>query len=137
MFGRHTSRPDRARRRDHAGSTLIEVLAAVVLMGSAVIVLVTGMGTVATSTSQNRQTTTASVVARDYAEALVLAVSQTGAWCASSYPVSYTPPAGYTVSTVLGACPTDPPTPQFQTVTISVGTVNGSTEQLRIVVRAS
>ena len=136
MIGRVVSR-HRGAGRGAAGSTLIEVLAALVLMGTSVIVLVTGMGTIATSTSQNRQSTTASVVARDYAEALVLAVAQTGAWCSPSYTVGYTPPAGYTVGAALGACPTDSATPQFQTATISVGTLNGSTEQLKMVVRSS
>jgi Tfp pilus assembly protein PilV len=119
-----------------AGSTLIEVLVAAVIMSSAVIVLVTGMGTLFASSMQNRQSTTAGVVARDYAEALDLAVAQTGAWCSSSYSVASTLPAGYAVSATYGPCPAnDATTPQFQTVTISASAPNGSTELLRTVVR--
>jgi Tfp pilus assembly protein PilV len=119
-----------------AGSTLIEVLVAAVIMSSAVIVLVTGMGTLFASSMQNRQSTTAGVVARDYAEALDLAVAQPGAWCSSSYTVSLTPPSGYAVNATYGACPAnDATTPQFQTVTISASAPNGSTERLRTVVR--
>ena len=119
-----------------AGSTLIEVLVAAVIMSSAVMVLVTGMSTLFSSSAQNRQATTAGVVARDYAEALDLAVAQTGAWCSSTYTVALTPPAGYTVSASYGACPTNnATTPQFQTVTISASAPNGSTELLRMVVR--
>lgn len=119
-----------------AGSTLIEVLVAAVIMSSAVMVLVTGMSTLFSSSAQNRQSTTAGVVARDYAEALDLAVAQTGAWCSSTYTVLLTPPAGYTVSASYGACPTNnATTPQFQTVTISASAPNGSTELLRMVVR--
>jgi type II secretory pathway pseudopilin PulG len=122
--------------KGEGGSTLIEVLVASVIMGSSVIMLVAGMSTLFSSSILNRQATTAGVVARDYAEALVLAVAQTGAWCSASYPVVFTPPSGYTVSATYGACPTnDATTPQFQTVTISAVPPTGMTEQLRMVVR--
>lgn len=128
----HRATPDRA----DAGSTLIEVLVASVIMGSAVVVLVTGMSTLFSSSILNRQATTAGLVARDYAEAVVLAVAQTGAWCSTSYPVVFTPPSGYTASATYGACPTNnATTPQFQTVTITTAPPNGLTEQLSIVVR--
>ena len=74
-------------------------------MGTAVIALVTGMGTLLNSSSQNRQATTSAIVARDYAEALDVAVAQPGAWCSSSYTVSYTPPSGYSVTPTAGAVP--------------------------------
>jgi Tfp pilus assembly protein PilV len=121
-----------------AGSTLIEVLVASVIMASAVIVLVSGMSALYSSSIQNRQATTASVVARDYAEALVLAVAQTGAWCSTSYAIAFTPPSGYTATATYGACPTNnTTTPQFQTVTISAVPPTGLTETLRMVVRQS
>ena len=105
-------------------------------MGTAVIALVTGMATLLNSSSQSRDATTASIVARDYAEALDVAVAQTGAWCSSSYTVSYTPPTGYTVTPAVGACPANnATTPQFQTVAITVTTPSGATEHLTVVER--
>ena len=105
-------------------------------MGTAVIALVTGMGTLLNSSSQNRQATTSAIVARDYAEALDVAVAQSGSWCSTSYTVSYTPPAGYTVTPTAAACPVNnATTPQFQVVTISVASPSGATESLRVVVR--
>jgi Tfp pilus assembly protein PilV len=125
-----------SRERDERGSTLIEVLVASVITSSAVIVLVTGMGTLFASSIQNRESTTAGVVARSYAEALVVAVTQTGAWCSPTYTVGFTAPAGYTVGAVYGACPaTTATTPQFQTATITSTTPQGATETLRMVVR--
>ncbi len=127
---------------DEDGSTLIEVLVASVIMASTVIMLVTGMGVLFTSSIQNRQLTTTSVVARDYAEALDLAVAQasaqSGPWCSTSYTVPWTPPTGFTVTPSFGACPaTDAATPQFQTVTISASAPSGAVELLRMVVRQS
>jgi prepilin-type N-terminal cleavage/methylation domain-containing protein len=123
-------------RRD-AGFSLIELLIATAIMGISVIAIVYGMGTLFNSSSQNREATTAAIVARDYAEALDVAVAQTGAWCASSYTVSYTPPTGYTVTPAFGACPANnTTTPQFQTVTISVATPLGATEKLTTVERS-
>ena len=118
------------------GSTLIEVLVASVIMGSAVIVLVTGLGTLFASSIQNRESTTAGVVARSYAESLVVAVTESGAWCSPTYTVAYTPPAGYSVAPVYGACPANnATTPQFQIATITATTPKGATETLRMVVR--
>jgi prepilin-type N-terminal cleavage/methylation domain-containing protein len=118
-----------------AGFSLIELLIATAIMGSAVITLVTGMATVLNSSSQNRQATTAAIVARDYAEALEVAVAQPGAWCSSSYTVSYSPPSGYTVTPTAGTCPNNA-TPQFQTVGIVVTGPAGATESLTVAVRA-
>ncbi len=131
-------RPRRQRRaaRPEAGSTLVEVLAAIVLMSTAIVVLATGMTALLVSSNQTRQATTAGVVARDYAEALVVAVSQPGAWCSTSYPVSYTPPTGYSVTATFGACPaTSPTTPQFQTADVAATPAGGRTEHLHVVLR--
>src|SRR5205823_10740748 len=86
------------REPDDSGFSLIELLVATAIMGYAVIALVTGMGTLINSSSQNREATTAAIVARSYAEGLEVPVAQAGAWCSSSYTVSYTPPSGYTVT---------------------------------------
>jgi prepilin-type N-terminal cleavage/methylation domain-containing protein len=119
-----------------AGFSLIELLIATAIMGTAVIALVTGMGTLLNSSSQNRQATTSAIVARSYAEALDVAVAQSGAWCSSSYTVSYTPPTGYSVTPTVAACPTNnSTTPQFQKVTILVTSPSTATESLTVVVR--
>ena len=128
--------------RGESGSTLVEILIAVVLMGSAIIVLVTGMSTLFSSSIQNRQATTAGLVARSYAESIVLTVAAqpaTGAWCSTApYAVDYTPPAGYTVTTATATCPTNnATTPQLQPLVITATTPGGRTELLRIVVRKS
>src|SRR5689334_895187 len=136
-MNRRAPRRQGRKSRDGHGSTLIEVLIASVIMGSAVIVLVTGLGTLFASSIQNRESTTAGVIARSYAEALVVAANQAGAWCSPTYTVDYTVPAGYAVSAAPDPCPATSPanTPQFQTVTITATTPKGSTETLRMVVR--
>src|SRR4051794_18736047 len=94
---------------EEAGSTLVEILVAVGLMGSAIIVMVSGMSTLFASSIQNRQATTAGVVARDYGESLISTVAQlstTDAWCSTTgYAVTYTAPTGYSVSASASTCP--------------------------------
>lgn len=125
-----------------AGSTLVEVLIALVIAAGAVFVLVGGMASLFTNSIQNRQSTTAGVVARDYAEALEVVVAQSsaaatdGAWCSSTYTVPFSAPAGYAVSAAYGTCPeVSATTAQFQTVAITVTAPNLAAEQLHIVVR--
>jgi type II secretory pathway pseudopilin PulG len=120
---------------------LIEVLVAFVISAGAIFVLVGGMTALFASSTQNRQTTTAGVVARDYAEALEVVVAQasaaavSGAWCSASYTVPYTPPSGYTV-TGVGTCPANTATtPQFEPFVITAKAPNLAPEQLRVVVR--
>jgi type II secretory pathway pseudopilin PulG len=122
------------RARDERGSTLVELLAATAIMGTAVVAMLVGITAISTSTAQNRQSTTAGIVARDYAEALDVAVSN--AWCAASYTVSYTPPTGYTASvTSIDTCPAASAA-QFQKVTITATyTATGKSETLKTVVR--
>ena len=124
------------RPKPESGFSLIEVLIATVIMGSAIIALVFGMGTLIDSSSQNRQSTTAAIVARDYAEALQVAVAQPNVWCSTSYTVSYTAPSGYSVTPTVGACPANnATTPQFQTVGIAVAGPSSTAENLTVVVR--
>jgi len=135
---RCTAAPFR-RARGERGSTLIEVLAATAIMGIAVVTLLVGTTATATSSGGNRQSTTAGIVARDYAQAIDLAVSaQSGtSWCLTSstaYGVSYTAPTGYTVAAVYGSCPISTAA-QFQTVTITATAPNGFTETLKMAVR--
>jgi type II secretory pathway pseudopilin PulG len=127
---------DVRRARGEAGSTLVELLVAIAIMGVAVVTVVMAMSATFTTSAVNRQATNAAIVARDYAEAVELAAAGTNAWCSSSYTTSYTPPSGYTVTPAFGACPANTSTtPQFQTVTITVTSPSGATETLRTVVR--
>lgn len=137
MAGRSGPDDERGRRAgSDDGFSLIEVLIATAIMGIAIIALVYSMGTLFNSSAQNRQSTTAAIVARSYAEALDVAVAQTGAWCSSSYSVAYTPPSGYTVTPTVGACPANnSTTPQFQTVAVAVAAPSGSTENLTVAER--
>jgi type II secretory pathway pseudopilin PulG len=124
------------RARSERGSTLIELLAATAIMGIAVVTILAGASATFTTSDSNRQSTTAGIVTRDYAEALDVAVSQAGAWCAGTYSVSayYTPPTGYSATATYGACPAASAA-QYQTVVITATAPNGATEVLRTVVR--
>lgn len=108
-------------------------------MGTAVVTILVGSSATFTSSGANRQSTTAGIVARNYAEALDAVIAQ-GAWCSTSYSVpaaSYAPPASaglYPVAvTYIDTCPVSGP--QFQKVTITVTQPNGSTEVFKTVVR--
>ena len=128
--------------RGNRGSTLIELLIATSIMGTAVIALLTGTTTLFGTSTINRQAATAGIVARDYAEALSAATSQTASWCSTTpagnpYSVSFTPPSGYSVAAVYNACPTNnASTPQVQTVTITATAPSGATEVVKTIVRA-
>jgi type II secretory pathway pseudopilin PulG len=138
------SRPDSSRATTadaprhslgESGSTLVELLAATAIMAIAVVTLLLAMSTLFISSGQNRQSTTTGIVTRDYSEALDLAVTANN-WCASTYPVSYTPPSGYAAAATYGTCPaSNTTTPQFQTVTITATAPNGATETLHTVIR--
>ena len=104
-------------------------------MGTAVVAILVGSSATFTSSGANRQSTTAGIVARNYAEALDVVVAQ-GAWCSVSYsvpPAVYAPPAGYTPSATFSACPATGP--QYQTATITVTQPNGASEVFNTVVR--
>ena len=132
MAPKRSSQRRRVRVGGERGSTLVELLIASAIMGTAVVAILTGASATFTSSGANRQSTTAGIVARDYAEALDLVVAQ-GGWCSTSYTAVYTPPAGYTPSASFGACPTTGP--QYQTVTITVTQPNGSSEVFKTAVR--
>ena len=123
-----------------AGFTLVELLVAVVILGTVVITLVSAIATNVTVADTHRKQATADAVVRDYAEALKLVASQSNGpnWCSSSYAVpagSFSVPPGYSVSVSPGNCPS-PAAPQFQTATITVSSDDSrDTETLAIVVR--
>lgn len=88
-------------RPDDAGFSLVELLVAIVILGTVVVALLVAVGTSITSSTQHRRQANLDVVARDYAEALRLVVnarSGTG-WCrTSAYTVAVPTLAGVSVS---------------------------------------
>jgi type II secretory pathway pseudopilin PulG len=129
------------RARSERGSTLLELLIATAIMGTAVVAILVGSSVTFTSSSASRQSTTAGIVARSYAEDLAIAIPSGGGWCsqgptAYAVPLTFAMPTGYSVVNVPGSCPAaNPTTPQYQTVTIAVTAPNGSSEKLIDVVR--
>ncbi len=120
------------------GSTLVEVLVVVIIVGLLVVAIMKALGTTESGSRIHRSAATTDVVIRDYAESLKIAVTQAGAWCkATPYTVTYVPASGFSVSQVVGACPANnATTPQFQTVTLTAtSTSSADTETLRVVVR--
>jgi Tfp pilus assembly protein PilE len=120
------------------GSTLVEVLVVVIIVGCLVVAIMSALGTTESGSRIHRSAATTDVVIRDYSESLKIAVTQTGAWCkATPYTVTYAPPTGYSVTQTVGACPTNnATTPQFQTVTLTAtSTSSADTETVRVVVR--
>ncbi len=86
-------------------------------MSSAIIVLVGGDDHTVRQLDPEPPVDDRGVVARDYAEALAVAVAQAGAWCSPTYAVSSPPPTGYaSAQPTARARPNDATTPQFQTV---------------------
>jgi hypothetical protein len=128
----------RGRNELERGSSLVEVLAASVILGSLVIAVLVALAAVASSSSIHRSAATTDTVTRDYAESLKVAVTQAGAWCrATPYSVTYVPPPGFTVVQSPGTCPTNnATTPQFQVVTLTAQAPNNSyTDVMRVVLR--
>jgi type II secretory pathway pseudopilin PulG len=92
------------RARGEGGETLVELLATIVIMGTAVIAVVAGIGVAITSSDANAKQVTALTVIRNYAEAIQAAPYAPCGTAASYAPgaVGFTPPANFTVS-IVGA----------------------------------
>lgn len=105
-------------RDPERGDTLIELLIAMVIMGTAVIAIVAGMGTAIVVSAENRAQTEAAVAVRSYAEA----ISGTYKPCAKADPVPR--PTGYVsdYSAPSGIVPAG-----FTSRIVSVDYLNGTT----------
>ena len=109
-LGRVTEAPVRAprwrqRERPESGSTLIEVLMAVVIMGVAFVVIVGGMATAIIGAAVQRQEASASLVIRNAAEAVKnpdLTPYQSGATISTYPPLALQP--GFTVTIDAVSC---------------------------------
>ncbi len=125
------------RRRDQRGTTLIEIVIALVILGGLVSTLLAALATASQGSKAHRDLVTADAVLRDYAEAAKAAVktSCAGAGGTASYSVSYTPPNGFTVS-ALGTQPCPAPTATSE-LDLSVTLPNGAVRTLSILVRSA
>lgn len=106
------------------------------IIAVAVTALIASLASAAKSSASHRQTQTADIVMRDYAEA----VKHATASCvpSASYAVVYAPPSGFTVgfTAATGTAGTCPPTSAVQVLTLSVATESGSTFTMQMGVRS-
>ena len=136
-----TTKPPK--KREDRGDTLIEVLCTIVILGSAIAALLTGLGTTVLSSARHRDQATGNALLRSYAEAVKQSTRAGYINCATSYNVAataYTLPGGWDPPTnqvvTPPGCPggTDPGT---QRVTITIVTPRNVAQSLDIVVRKS
>ncbi|HEY3261097.1 MAG TPA: type II secretion system protein [Pseudonocardiaceae bacterium] len=132
------------------GESLLEVLIAVAIMGTALVAIVGSLVTAILVSDIHRRQATAGTAVRDYGEAIENAVAgggYVGCATAASYasPGAFAAPAGYTKSVVAGSlrywsggawqtsCTTDS---GLQQLTIQVASDDGrATERLALVLR--
>jgi type II secretory pathway pseudopilin PulG len=106
------------------------------IIAIAVTALIASLASAAKSSASQRQTQTADVVMRDYAEAIKFATAA----CSpdSPYSVNYTPPEGFSVAyeaddDLEGTCPA---TSTVQVLTLTVSTESGSDYSMQMGVRS-
>ena len=126
-------RVDRRRRADERGDTLIEILAALLIISIVIIGYFSNASTAITGSKTHRDLVTADAVLRDDAETIKTAVRTQCVNGASSYTASYAAPAGFSVNQ-LGAHTCPPPTAPAQ-LTLTVSLPEGLPKTLQIVVR--
>jgi hypothetical protein len=127
-----------ARAEPDRGSSLVEVLATMMILGGLVIAVLVALATVHSTSSVHRSAATTDTVLRAYAESLKIEITQAGAWCRSTpYSVTYVPPPGFSVAQSPGTCPTNnATTPQFQVVTLTAQAPNNEyRDVMRVVLR--
>lgn len=93
------------RRSCDSGESLIETLVALVILGLAVVALLSGLGTAIAASALQSQYATAGVSVKAYAEAVKGAAYVPGAATASYQdPPGFTAPAGYTAAVQSVQC---------------------------------
>ena len=120
-----------ARNHSETGTSLIEIIFAIVILGIIVSALTAVLSTSENGTAVHRQLVTADATLRDYAEAVKSAVrtsctSGGGTWTATA-------PAGATVNPLVAQ--TCPAVTTTQLVTLDATTPNGIVKHLSIRVR--
>jgi type II secretory pathway pseudopilin PulG len=122
-------------RRDQRGTTLVEIVIALVILGGLVSTLLAALATASQGSKAHRDLVTADAALRDYAEAAKAAVklSCAGAGGTATYTVSYTPPAGFTVNSLgTRTCPASTSVSQLDlSVTLPSGTVRSLSIKVR------
>ena len=122
-------------RRAESGTSLIEIIFAIVVIGLVVSAITAAISTSENGSSAHRELVTGDTVIRNYAEAVKTAVRTSctpsgGTWTAA-YPGTI--PGGYSVNALSGqACPNVTST---AAVTVQVQLPNGITKSMSIVVR--
>jgi prepilin-type N-terminal cleavage/methylation domain-containing protein len=109
---------------DDAGFTLIEVLLAIVILGVAGIVFVTGVGAAVKTSGYHRNEAMIQTILRDEAASLTNAVALCPAATGFTSPI-YAPPAGYNV-TVAYTSPAGNNNPCQPTTSWSVATITAA-----------
>ena len=133
--------PVKHNRHDDNGETLIEVLATIIILGTAIAALLAGISTAVLNSSNHRDLATGNALLRSYAEAVKQSTRAGFVNCATTYPVSstaYSQPTGWAVPTnaVINPCPFGPGSPlSTQRVTITIVTPKNVTQSLDIWVR--
>jgi Tfp pilus assembly protein PilV len=117
-------------RQREAGSSLIEVLIAVLILGITVSALVGGVISSILTSRIHRDDATGDTVIRSYAEQIEAAVV-TQCATSSTYTIGYTPPSFFTAAEAPStSCP-----PTTEVVTLSVSAGGGTTETMQILLR--
>jgi type II secretory pathway pseudopilin PulG len=120
-------------RHDEAGTSLIEIVIALVVLGGVVASLMAALVTSSTASNTHRDLVTADAVLRDYAEATKQAVRASCVEGGTTYSVSYAPPSRFTVGPLdAQPCPSVTAT---QVVHLTVTLPSGTTKGLDIRVR--
>jgi len=120
------------RRRAETGTTFIEIIFAIVILGIIVGSLTAALSTSENGTSVHRDLVTADATLRDYAESVKAAVRTSctgsgGTWTATA------PPGGFPVNALAAqACPAVTTT---SIVTLNTTLPNGVVKQLSLAVR--
>ncbi|MDQ6946605.1 MAG: type II secretion system GspH family protein [Actinomycetota bacterium] len=121
------------RLRGQAGSTLVELILTIAIMGIAFTTLLGGTFTAVAASDRQRKAVAAETVLASFAEAIKLAPYEV---CpATNYEASYTPPAHFSHK-MVGCTPLTPPVPDAQLLTLQVASDDGrATEKVQIVKR--
>lgn len=130
-MGRH-----REARRSEAGTTLVELLVTIVILGIAFSTLIGGTFTAVATSDRQRKQTVADGVLRSFAEAVKAAPYDAGCSTAAYAANGYTPPPSYTPTVVSCGALDNAALPGVQLLRLQVVSVDGrATETIDVVKR--
>jgi len=114
-----------------AGESLIEIVMSVLIVSMTVTALVASLATAGNAGTAHRNSVTADVVMRNYAEATKGAVQ--GCVEGGTYTVGYTPPSGFSaVADPPGALCPPVDRPQLLTLTVTAPSGGQTTMQIKV-----